>query len=628
MIQIENECLRLAVTEDGATVVLQDKRRRCTWRLDNSRRHYRPAAEQPSDALRYGPSRPLPPGDVSRGDNRITIRHAFGGNAVRYDWIVHQDHVEVRLTCDVPDIVCVALPGAMLPEDGPREIAVPLYQGLVIRGASSPWERSVSHGGHEQFSMAMAATINDRAALLATHDSPANWMATYGQNEHGPFVFFEQQYCAVDGWTGATVRLYPCDAAVTSICKTYRRIVQARGDFVSWQEKIAAKPMLKDLFGAVMAFVGYNKTGEIDYLASTQKLKSYGFDSIYMYPLRMCHYSLDFKMGGDDPTWHSNDELAALKAIPGVHPAPWMWVIEGLNDGSQQMQAIYRRKADGELLAGWKIDEQRWFQVCTTCQTVYVRGRLTGDMAAMDWLHFDVNASVPGKACFALDHQGHGGRPMGPLEDMKHVRQLIGPETAGNRVVSSEGFNDYYTSAYDVGTTKMLPPTAGDGDKMPVPMTMLVFHDSCVHDWWEVHNYNDVAGWPICDIPDGLGRRGSGLPRLKAAIDALYGCPPNLFPFGKQYAWVDQPLGRTYSFLIRLEDPSVQEAVAAALPVARLHKRIGPCEMTSFEFLSADRAVQQTTFCDGTRVVANLSDRPQNVPGAGLLPGHSWKELA
>jgi hypothetical protein len=70
----------------------------------------------------------------------------------------------------------------------------------------------------------------------------------------------------------------------------------------------------------------------------------------------------------------------------------------------------------------------------------------------------------------------------------------------------------------------------------------------------------------------------------------------------------------------------VQEALSAALPVTRLHKRIGMCELTGFEILSEDRLVQATTFSDGTRVVANLSQRDQEAGREGLLPACSWRE--
>ncbi len=246
----------------------------------------------------------------------------------------------------------------------------------------------------------------------------------------------------------------------------------------------------------------------------------------------------------------------------------------------------------------------------------------------MDWVHFDVNAMWPGRCCFSTEHALHGNRPLGRRADLEWTQRLFSPRTVGNRVVSSEGFADHHAPHYDIGSTKIMPPDPWDAGCVPVPMTMLVFHDSCIQDWWEVHNYNLHGGFQPAASPHGIGTTGCGRPELKAAIDALYGCPPNLFPFGKQYTWTNFETRETRSYLVRLEDESTQAAVRAALPVCRLHRRIGMCDMVSFEFLSEDRAVQATTFSDGTRIAANLGDREAEAPGAAQLGPHSWQEMA
>lgn len=614
MAYLENRALSLHIPDDGAAVTFLDRRRQCEWRLDARHRCVREARGQQS----------LPAGVARQQADRITVSYPVKGSALRYTWILRDDHLAITLECDADEVEAAALPGAFLPRSGPREVALPLYQGVLLRGQGAPWQRSVEHGGHSQFSMAMAGTLAEKGALLLTHDSPANWRATYGEMEDGPFVLFEHHRCRVDGWAGAGVRLYPCDRDLTALCKQYRTVVRQRGEFVSWEEKIAVKPIVRELFGALIAFTGYNRTTEIDYVASARQLLSYGFDTIFFYPVRMCHYSLDFQMGGDDPVWLSEAEIEALKAMPGVHVAPWAWVFEGLDDGSEAMRALFRWDEQGPV-PNWRMNSHQWYSVCPPYQIAHIRQRLATDMREMDWLHFDVNATVPGRACLNRAHALHDSRPMGALADMRHTRALLSATTVGNRIVSSEGFSDYYASAYDIGSTKIVSPLLSTGC-MPVPMTMLVFHDSCLHDWWELHNYNGNVGFPLQDAPNGIGRAGSGEPRLKAALDALYGCPPNLFPFGRQYGWVRSPGGETFAFTIRLEDPAVQEAIQAALPVARLHRRIGPCELLSFAFLSEDRRVQATTFSDGTQIVANLSGEEREVEGSGPLPPYAWRE--
>ena len=328
-------------------------------------------------------------------------------------------------------------------------------------------------------------------------------------------------------------------------------------------------------------------------------------------------------MGGDEPIWLSDEELAGLHALGGVYLAPWGWIYEGLDDGSEAMQHRYLHNAQGPV-PGWTIDDFQWYGVCTPYQHEYIKNRFASDMQAMDWIHFDVSAMNPGHACLNRSHELHNYAPMSAREDQQWTQRLFNSGMLGNRVVSSEGFNDYYAAHYDIGSTKMMPCWDIPGHAIPVPMTMLVFHDSCIHDWWEVHNYNAHRGFGISNLPGDLGRIGSGMPRLKAAIDALYGCPPNLFPFGKQYGWVNIDTRETFSYLVKIDDAPVQEAVNAALPVAELHGRIGKCEMIDFALLSEDGAVQTSMFSDGTRIVANLADESREVAEYGCLPAQSW----
>jgi len=630
MLELRNEMIRLTVREDASDAVVTDLRRRCSWRLDMSRVAYRRygSGDRECPEIVRGKipmdREPLALGKARHCGSTIRVTYSLPEGDIQYTWRLGRDYVEVGLMSDADSIEFIALPGAFVPSEGSRQIAVPIYQGVICRGTERVWERSVPSSGHEGFSMAMGAVIGERGALLITQESPTDWVCTYGQDLAGPFFVFEQRHCPVNGWYERQVRLYPVDKDITAICKRYRRRVIERGEFVSWDDKLEQKPIVEHLFGALFAFLGYNRTDQIDYVASARQLKEYGFESIFYYPVRMCHYSLDFKMGGDEPIWLSGEQIQAIKRNGGSYVAPWAWVYEGLDDGSQRMRRIFRHDKYGRLVPGWRIDQFQWYAVCTPYQIDHMKRRFETDMKQMDWIHYDVTAMRVGHVCFNTDHAAHGNRPMGRREDFKYTRQLLGPATNGNRIVSSEGFVDRYTSSYDIGTTKIYP-NWGDTPFIPVPMTMLVFHDSCIHDWWEVHNYNRHVGFAE-EADHGIGSNSCGKPEKKAAMDALYGCPPNLFPFGKQYAWVDFRTRQTYSYLVRLEDDEVQRAIRAALPVARLHKQIGRCEMVSFDFVTDDYAVQTSAFSDGTQIIANISDEDRDTP-YGLLKANSWRRI-
>jgi hypothetical protein len=621
LITVENAAVGLRISEDGSDVSILDRRRGCVWRLDARHATFGRYAEGGVAPLRETLS-----GAVAKQDgSRIEVIYALPDGEIRYSWQLGEDYVEVILRAKSGKVEFVSMPGAFVPADGTRELAIPMYQGALVRASGTRWERTVRPSAHGGFSLAMAAVIGDKGALLQTHETVGNWQGTFGEEVDGPFLFFEERRCPVDGWGERALRLYPVNRDLTAICKRYRARVIERSDFVSWGEKIARKPIIKELFGALIAFLGYNKADEIDYVASAKKLKSHGFDSIFYYSTRMCHYSLNFKMGGDDPIWLSDEEIAGIRAIPGSHIAPWVWVVEGLDDGSEAMRGIFSEGAGG-FVPNWRIDNFQWYMVCTPYQVDHIKRRLATDMKAMDWLHFDVNASRAGAPCVSTRHALHRNRPLSTRDDLEWTRRLFGADTVGNRIVSSEGFVEHYVPYYEIGSTKVVPHLADNAPIVPVPMTMLVYHDSCIHDWWEVHNYNDNPAFPMKDNPNAPGATGAGAPQLKASLDALYGCPPNLFPFGRQYGWTDAQKRVSFSFLVRLEDASVQEAIRAALPVARLHKRIGMCALEAFEFLSEDRTVQTTTFADGTRIVANLSGKDQAIDKFGMIPAQSWRE--
>ncbi|MCC7146296.1 MAG: hypothetical protein IT443_07600 [Phycisphaeraceae bacterium] len=645
MPSLENANLQLYISDDALTVVLEDRRRNRAWQLDP--RH--------TACFRYGDQdTPIPLGHatVAKHSDRILVRHHLHDCPIEFAWSLHSDHVAVTLSTNVPDIEYITLPGSftpapgskpatapqaqaspclgsasLLPADGFR-LAIPFYQGVLLSPRSNDWHAIAGHHGHYGLTMSMFGLLTPHAGLLVTHDSDANWKASFGQSANRLFAYFRHQHCPVDGWVDATVRLYPTDPNLPSLCKRYRARLIERNRFVTWDQKIAAKPIVRDLFGSVFAFIGYNHTTDLDYVHSAQAFKNLGFDSAFYFPARFCCYSDNFKMGGDDPIHLSDSQIDQLHAIPGTHLSPWGWIIEALDEPTApHRRRIFRHDQHHQPIPNWKIDDFQWYWACTPYQIDHLKHRLAADMQAMDWLHFDVNAMLPGMPCFNTDHAHHAHKPMGRRDDLRWTQQLFSPPTVGNRVVSSEGLSDHYAPFYDVGTTKMLPPAEGLAQSTLVPMSSLVLHDSCIHDWWEVHNYNANPGFPLADLPHNLGRQGSGLPHLKAALDALHGYPPSLFPFGKQYAWIDIQKRTTYSFLIRLEDPPVQEAIAAALPVAKLHKTIGPLEMIDFELLSDDGALQRSTFADGTRVVANLADKTHHLKNLGPLDKHHWRAI-
>jgi hypothetical protein len=152
-------------------------------------------------------------------------------------------------------------------------------------------------------------------------------------------------------------------------------------------------------------------------------------------------------------------------------------------------------------------------------------------------------------------------------------------------------------------------------------MTMLVYHDSIIHSWWEVHSYNSKY---FGGDSSPFYQYGGGKYELMASMDALYGLPPDVFPFGAQYGWTGN--GReTMLYRFRFEDAETQHALKIALPVAKNHAKVGMLEMTDFEFLTDNYNLQRTTFADGTSIYANFGLNSLYHPECGSLTPYSWK---
>lgn len=618
MHELKNEKLMISVNNDGSKIMLCDLERNITWNLDPDSARYRCGNKKGKPDWDWraenSPGKPLGNPKVSQKENCLILTYQVPEGKVEFAWSLTDDYVQIELQCDGQEIDEVSQPGNFYPESGEHELLLPLSQGSLIRKGPEDWRHKPGAG---DFSLAMGAVLSEQGALLITQEDPSGWCPECGQRDGELFFSFYQTQCPTKGWGKRTVRLYTVENDITAICKRYRQLVMERGEFVSWEEKIARKPILKNLFGSLMAFIGYNQTTEIDYIASMKKLKSYGFDSIMFYPVRMALHSMDLEMGGGDrPIGLSDDIIRQMKEEPGVLIAPWIYSMGCLDDGTEETRRKFRRLKSGDWDLTWTQGSEKFYSMCTAYQIEFVKNHFQTDMKVMDWAHFDVNATDIGTACCNKDHGIHGNKPIGDAEDQELIKKILSHETVGDTIVSSEGFHDAYAGVYDIGTAKSLAACGKDTQKIPVPMTMLVFHDSMVHDWHEHSNYNKHAY-----------SSGSGNPELKAVGDALGGCPPNVFPFGKHRGFVpNTEQSEIFTYFVRLEDEEVQRALKAALPIAKLHKKIGMLELTSFDFLSEDFAIQTTTFSDGTRIVGNLSEEDREVEGYGVIPALSWLE--
>jgi len=241
-------------------------------------------------------------------------------------------------------------------------------------------------------------------------------------------------------------------------------------------------------------------------------------------------------------------------------------------------------KGDPRLF--WTIKDAKWYSFSNAKRIEWARRLIDREHGGLDGIHYDV------LCCSDMREDYHPAHRSDARADAEARKQMLQYAASKGLIVPSEGFWDAMAPHYDLGSTKFAHILGGD-EYCTVPMTMLVYHDSMIHMWWEVDNYNNPEH--RTQVARGHAPRlfwGGGSPRLQSAIDALLGCPPDLFPFGLQYNYVPHNHPNVYTYRFRLEHESVREAIEYAKPVMALHRRTpaatrasvgaGPCACPSW----------------------------------------------
>ena len=119
-----------------------------------------------------------------------------------------------------------------------------------------------------------------------------------------------------------------------------------------------------------------------------------------------------------------------------------------------------------------------------------------------------------------------------------------------------------------------------------LPLWELVYHDCVVAQWyWGDYNNKLPAVWDRRDL-----------------FNALYGTPP-MFMFNR-----------------RLWEQNKERFVKSYKAIAPVARATGYSEMLSHRWLTADHAVQQTQFANGTTVTVNFGLKPYTLADGTTLP--------
>ena len=635
MLILKNDKLVLQMNDCGADVLLDDVLGKQKWRLDESTRlvsrglkkndHDPFAAEaaisENSKVCLIGPGQ-------AKQLNETTIEslHCSSSGSVMLRWVLEADRLRIFADADnEAGIDTLALPGTFRPQGKGNEkflTAIPTGQGILHTGKGPSFYKPLwAHGHQSGCNMDMFGQIADHSGLLAiaetTPDSVCHWEKTTAGETR--IMWMQQHAMGKLDYRRETV-IFPTAANITSICKIYRKYEIEHSRFKTWEEKILERPGLEQLFGAAMIFIGYLQDDKIDYAENLRRLKAMGIDKAVVCPL---YFTDCIKPGVEKFGWKWIDirNLAPLLHELNYMSSSWLYVTDGAIGKGTDPYHDLRLDLEGKPSIIWEMENLKWYAHSAAKRLEWTHKFLDNELTGLDATHYDCVTNEP------LHEDHNPAHPGDNRVDLSGRVELLKAAAKKGMLISSEGFWGRMTLYYDLGNDKFAHILGGQ-EYCVVPMTMLVYHDSAYNTWWEVDNYNNFKH----RSQFGRGHTwrypfGGGGGRLQAAIDALEGTPPDIFPFGKQYNFTPNKEKKVYTYTMSLDDPLVQESIEMAKPVMALNKRVGKLELIEHKLHRPDGAVQETVFADGTRVIANFSNAALEAPEVGLLPGETWKML-
>ena len=266
----------------------------------------------------------------------------------------------------------------------------------------------------------------------------------------------------------------------------------------------------------------------------------------------------------------------------------------------------------GDWIKGWAVRTKDGNMVscgvvCDRQAIAYAEKRIPEDLKTRPYRSrfIDTTTASPWRECYEPNH------PMTRGESRHYKMELLRLVSEKYKLVTgcetghdaSVPYVDYFEGMLSLGPYRV-PDSGRDmqriwdevpqnvakfqlGHQYRLPLWELVYHDCVVAQWyWGDYNNKLPALWDKRDL-----------------FNALYGTPP-MFMFSREF-WEKN------------RDRFVQ-SYRNTCPVARA---TGYSEMTDHRFLTADRAVQQTTFANGVTVTVNFGDASYKLPdGTDLAP--------
>ena len=525
-----------------------------------------------------------------------------------------KDSPEVTVTISGEGEMKSALPypAAFATEKGDRLI-VPMNEGICYP-ADEPDEipgRLIAYGGHGICMaffgvqddatgagwMAIIETPDDAAMIARRNSETKLWTLgpswddqkkNFGYERRIRYVFFDK-------------------GGYVAMCKRYRAYAKEIGKLKTFAEKAKERPLVDRLLGAPNVWCW-----EKDKLTVVSNLVSAGIDRFLW-------------GGGGTPA-----EVTAMAEMPKVlvgrydcyqdvyHPEQLKKLgrKSGYNTEAWPDDIIWNSADSNDWRHAWgvKAKDGTWTycaMMCDSAAPAHERRNVTEELKTKPYntRFVDTTVASPWQTCWNPAH------PM-TRSDSRHWKMellrilgdefklVVGSETGHD---ASVPFCDYFEGMLSLGPYRVpdsgrnirevwtnVPPRVAKyqvGENYRLPLWELVYHDCvCAHWYWGDYNNKLPDIWWKRDL-----------------FNVLYGTMGMYILENRRWAEDKEKFVHSYQM---------------TSPVARA---TGYSEMTDHRVLSADRAVQESRFANGTVVTVNFGDAPFVLSDGTSLPARAYR---
>lgn len=519
-------------------------------------------------------------------NDAITVSAWLRGGSLRFSLQADSAH---------PLAARFAFPGVPSVRRGQFLIS-PRGTGIVwpVDAPTSPWSQTSANFSQWQVSQAIAGATDGRTGFVVSMDQPWGWSQSAQRGADGllhPRTFIEPAkgvWARERSLVVAPVR----GGGFAEMAKRHRQRQVELGRFRTWSEKAVINPKIERMRGAVDFWVQ----------GSWGRIRSSTFDTLRALGMERALVSL----GGSDSTLF--DSLDAKGWLTTVYEN----YADAYPGEREPKDALYPdgiiQLADGSMMKGWLATNpdgspsQAW-EICSATHPKLARDALELERKKVrrNARFVDVELAIGLQECFSPRHPVDRGQDAAFRDAALSVvhdtfRLVTGSEQARDFAFSHVDWGEgpmsiasVANAGYDWSTPEPPEPLMDSLSMDPsirVPLLPLASHDGFAPTWYTGDGQSKVPQrWDDKD-----------------AWNALYATMPLIMPQGRRM-W--DSLRIRYLRSINL--------------LSAIHGRMGFAKMTDFQFLSADRKVQRTSFEAGWTVEANF-DGVDRTEGSQTLP--------